>query len=228
MGILSLSFPLQQLHWDPHVISVRLKCYTVPQAWYLLLSYCGWGLESAGKPESGCSPASPCTTSPPGAQRLCSAAQQPRTATESGHQALGHPARTVNVQPGVPCWESVVGAKSWGACPNALLCDVSLALGSDRSALEGYSFFFLVEVQKCQPCKGNIRFLVVAVPASVVAPGVTALPLVRVTAWVPGRAWDFLMHRQPTSNTAVGCCLRNKASTNVPSGAFGKTDPSLK
>lgn len=33
--------------------------YIVPKAWYLLFSYCWRGLESAGKPESGCSPTSP-------------------------------------------------------------------------------------------------------------------------------------------------------------------------
>lgn len=44
-------------YWEPHFISVRLLYSSQTQ--YLLFSYCWWGLESAGKPESRSFPTSP-------------------------------------------------------------------------------------------------------------------------------------------------------------------------
>ena len=131
-----LSFPLQQLHWEPHFISVRLLHSSQSAVLTLQLLLMGAGvsrqtrerlfslLSPAPSPlpeHSGCAvlhSSPPCSQTPLPSQSACSV--------------------------GVLCWETVAGAKSWCACPNAVLCDVSLGPWSNCSALEGYWFWYLL------------------------------------------------------------------------------------
>lgn len=122
---------------------------------------------------------------------------------------------------GVPCWEGTAGAKSWGACPNALLGDVPLPHDPAALLLKAIDLFSggnaeMPATEQKHSISGSV---------SAYLSGSTWLHCI---AWASERAWDFLAHRQQTSNTAVGCFLRNNASANIPRSAFGKTNSSRK
>lgn len=183
----------------------------VPKAQCLFFSYCWWELASEGKIEGGCSPISPQHHLP----------SKSTVAVQSCAETLGgyreHPVLRRLCLYGT--WVSHAEKALQEPSPEVLvlmlcremcLCPVAQMLCSWRLLI-----FFLVEMQKRQPWNRDIRFFVVTVSTSVVAPGFTALPLISVTAWASERAWDLLVHWQQTSNTAVSCFLRNNASANI-------------